>query len=142
MTRAKKSAAAQEQTAHSTLNNEQPSRAAQPAIDAVSAAADALGQGIQLAGHITGKLMKSVQQVNDRFVCTSSTVTAKEAIGLDGEVIVAVPQGGAGEVVLSLGGSLRHYSARARDGRRSFKRGEKVRVVDVASDTLYVTEAK
>jgi hypothetical protein len=111
-------------------------------VDPVAVAADALDQGFQAAEQLTGKLMKAVKQVNDKFVCTSSNVTAKEAIGQDAEVIVAIPPGGVGEVILSLGGSLQHYSARGRDGRKSFKRGEKVRIMDAASGTLYVTEAR
>ena len=64
--------------------------------------------------------------------------TPDEALGAQAEVSVAVGPGRTGEVVLVQAEALRHYPAQAKKPEQEFKRGAKVRIVDVGMNVMYI----
>lgn len=109
--------------------------------DVLKTAGEAVNKGADTLASATERVLDRFQQFTDKFVSTQKPIHIKDAVGREAEVSVTIPANGSGEVILSLGGALRHYPARGKDGRKSFKRGLKVKVVDAASDTMYVDEA-
>jgi hypothetical protein len=108
--------------------------------DPMQQATDALQKGAQALTQTTERVLDVLQNLSDKFVSTSKPTSIRDAIGREAEVSVAVPPSGAGEVILSISGSLRHYPARGRDARKSFRRGMKVNIGDCGSDTVFVEE--
>lgn len=62
----------------------------------------------------------------------------QEALGASGQISVAIPAGGTGEVTLRAGSALRHFPARAQDKKLALKRGEAVTVTEVGPTIMLV----
>ena len=99
-----------------------------------------LKKGINFVATTAAQAVEAVQEVSDKLT-TGSTVRMEQAVGKDAEVSAAIPVGGTGEVIFSLGGALQHCAAKAADQRRTFKRGSKVKIVDSTNQMVYVEEA-
>jgi len=69
---------------------------------------------------------------------SSGPAHCKSARNAIGEISVAIPQGGTGEIVVEIGKSLHHYPAKTVTGDLALKRGSRVRVVDVGQNMMYV----
>lgn len=94
-------------------------------------------KGISFVATTAAQAVDAVQEVSDKLT-TGGTVRFEDAAGKDAEVIATIAVGGTGEVIFSLGGATQHCAARARDGRRSFRKGSKVRIVETASQLVFV----
>lgn len=98
---------------------------------------DMVKKGIGFLTSVATDAVEAVQQVSDSLT-TGGAVKLEQAVGRDGEMSSPIEVGGTGEVIFSLGGSTHHCPARAKDQRRTFKKGQKVRIVDSANHMLYV----
>jgi hypothetical protein len=90
----------------------------------------------------TDELMDAVQQLSDRFTNKGNMFSVQDTLGKDGEVSVSIPAGGTGEVLIAIGNALHNYPARGVSDKLEFKRGQRVRVIELANQTLLVDEAK
>jgi membrane-bound ClpP family serine protease len=68
---------------------------------------------------------------------TSSLRSRRDVVGLTGEVIIPIPDGGAGQIAVVSRGTRATYSARAKAG-QTFKQGDLVRVVELAGSVVFV----
>lgn len=98
---------------------------------------DMVKKGIGILTNAAADAVDAVQQVSDRLT-TGGAVRLEEAVGRSGEVSAPIEVGGTGEVIFSLGGSTHHCPARAKDQRKAFKKGQKVKIVDSANHLLFV----
>jgi membrane protein implicated in regulation of membrane protease activity len=98
---------------------------------------DMVKKGFGFLTSVATDAVEAVQQVSDSLTA-GTAVRLEEAIGKQGEVSAPIEVGGTGEVIFSLGGSTHHSPARAKDQRRAFKKGQKVKIVDSANNTLFV----
>jgi hypothetical protein len=106
----------------------------------VDQATDSVAKSAKTMSSATERIIDVVQQFADKFTVTSPKICIQDCVGKEAEVSVSVPPNGTGEVIITIGGAHRQYSARGKDGRKTFKRGTKVRVVDVGTSTVYVDE--
>jgi hypothetical protein len=88
----------------------------------------------------TDELIDAVQQFSDRFTAKGNTFSTREAVGKEAEVSVAIPAGGTGEVLVTLGKGLHNYPARGLTEDLEFKRGDRVCIRQLANQTLIVTK--
>ena len=90
-------------------------------------------------------LFKQVQDtaswVDKQLQAPGIRFTIKDSLGAEAEVSVSIPKGGIGEIIFSAGGSLQHHPAQCRHGQKSFRRGAKVKIVDVGPTVLYIDNA-
>ena len=106
----------------------------------VDQATDSVARSAHTMSSATERIIDAVQQFADKFTVTTTKVCIQDCVGKDAEVSVTVPPNGTGEVIITLAGSHRQYSARGKDGRKTFKRGTKVRVVDAGTSTVYIDD--
>lgn len=86
-------------------------------------------------------VLDAVTWFSNRLNSSGSVFKINDALGATAEVILSIPCGGTGEVVLVLGKTRKNYPAKASNPELSFERGAKVRIVDIASCTMYVEAA-
>ena len=86
----------------------------------------------------TDELIDGLNQFSDRLSTKGNLFHLKDAIGKDAEVSVSIPPQGMGEVIVSMGRGLQNYPARCIASKHTYKRGAKVRIVDVANATMLV----
>ncbi|MGH9551074.1 MAG: NfeD family protein [Terriglobales bacterium] len=87
------------------------------------------------------ELLDSVHWMLRKFDAPGHKVDREKARGLTAEVSVAIKAGGTGEVTVILSKSYQAYPARAAKSDMEFKKGTKVRIVDVGSNMMYVEPA-
>ena len=97
-------------------------------------------KGVKAAQSFIKKVSDTAQWVDQQLSSPDHNFSMDDCIGLQAEVTVSVPVGGMGEVIFSAGGSTQHQPAKARDKRKSFKRGERVQVVEAAHNVLYIDD--
>lgn len=87
---------------------------------------------------IANDLMDTFTWVLKKFESPPPVDLRQKALGSEAEVSVSIKAGGTGEVTAVVGGSRQHFPARALQGNQGFAKGEKVKIVDVASNVVYV----
>jgi hypothetical protein len=98
---------------------------------------DFVKKGIDFVAATAAQAVEAVQEVSDRLT-TGTTVRLEQAVGRDAEVSAPIAVGGTGEVIFSLGGATQHCPARALDGRRSFKKGTKVKIAETTNQLVFI----
>ena len=86
----------------------------------------------------TDEFIDGLNQFSDRLSTKGNLFHLKDAIGKDAEVSVSIPADGMGEVIVSMGRGLQNYPAKCMKSKHTYKRGAKVRIVDVANATMLV----
>ena len=99
-------------------------------------------KGMQLAESFIKQVSNTAVWVDQQLQSPDNNFKISDCVGQAAEVSVAVPVGGIGEIIFSARGALQHHPAQAYDKRCSFKRGEKVSIVDAAHNVLYIGELR
>jgi membrane protein implicated in regulation of membrane protease activity len=92
-------------------------------------------------GVVCGALMASAVYQFARFLHSqqaSSEVRMASLVGRSAEVVVAIPDGGVGQVTLTIGGERSDHIARSADG-RAIARGSDVTITGLRGDLVVVT---
>ncbi len=101
--------------------------------DSANAMAVLVGGGAGLASmYVTSKIFQVFFSLE-----ASGNIEMSDAIGQKGTVYLRIPEGGVGQVQIQLGGALKTYNAKAKDG-QGIATSDFIEVVDTLASTLVV----
>ena len=95
-------------------------------------------QAVDFIADTCNHIVDAFAWFSGRVNSSGNVFKISDALGASAEVLLSIPVGGTGEVVVVLGKTRKNYPAKALNPEQSFERGAKVRIVDIASCTMYV----
>lgn len=99
---------------------------------------DRVKQAVNILSETTSQLANAVEWMTTQLNVPGNVFKVRDAIGQTAEITLSIPNGGTGELVVILGNTRKYYAAKAKNPGEDFKRGTKVKIADVAVNTMYV----
>lgn len=95
-------------------------------------------KAVDIFADASNHILSTVGWVAEQLNAPGNVFRLSDAVGQTAEITLSIPAGGTGELVVLLGKTRKYYAAKCKDSLLEVKRGSKVKIVDIAVNTMFV----
>lgn len=95
-------------------------------------------KAVDIFADASNHILSTVGWVAEQLNAPGNVFRLSDAVGQTAEITLSIPTGGTGELVVLLGKTRKYYAAKCKDSLLEIKRGSKVKIVDIAVNTMFV----
>lgn len=103
-----------------------------------SAGENKLSQALNLFADTLSGAIEAAAYLHENLNSGGNSFTRSDALGQIAEITLDISASGTGELCVLLGNTLNHYPASAKAAGQEFKRGQRVKIVEVGVSTMFV----